>query len=395
MLRYTADTLASLVSGLGTGRDKAATTYYSLPTLSAGELVTMYRASWLARKIVTIPALDATRKWRAWQTDYPTIEAIEKEEKRLDVQRKVLAAKTKARLYGAAALYIGTGDQTPALPLIPERIGRGGIRFLNVMSQSDLNPGEIEGNPESPYYGTPGWYELRLRNSIAGEIVRIHPSRLALFVGEPIPDSESVPATTTGTNWGTGDSVLMSVFEAIRQADSVVANVASLVFEAKVDVVRIPDLMANLTEPGFASRLLERFSLASTAKGINGTLLLDKEEEYEVKSPAMNGLPELITRFLEIVSGAADIPVTRLLGQSPGGLNSTGEGDLRNYYDRVQAMQQLEIGPAISILDECLIRSRDRGARRVRSITPGRRSGRSARRNAPRSARSTPTRSTC
>ena len=185
-LRHTVDTLASLVSGLGTGRDKAATTYYSLPTLSAGELVTMYRASWLARKIVTIPALDATRKWRAWQTDYPTIEAIEKEEKRLDVQRKVLAAKTKARLYGASALYIGTGDLTPAMPLVPERIGKGGVRFLNVMAQSDLNPGDIEANPESPYYGTPAWYELRLRRSISGETVRIHPSRLALFVGEPI-----------------------------------------------------------------------------------------------------------------------------------------------------------------------------------------------------------------
>ena len=155
-LRHTVDTLASLVSGLGTGRDKAATTYYHLPMLSAGELVTMYRASWLARKIVTIPALDATRKWRAWQTDYPTIEAIEKEEKRLDVQRKVLAAKTKARLYGGAALYIGTGDLTPAMPLVPERIGKGGVRFLNVMAQSDLNPGDIEANPESPYYGTPG-----------------------------------------------------------------------------------------------------------------------------------------------------------------------------------------------------------------------------------------------
>ena len=109
--------------------------------------------------------------------------------------------------------------------------------------------------------------------------------------------------------------------------------------------------MANLTEPEFANRLLERFSLASTAKGINGTLLLDKEEEYEVKSPSLGNLSEVITRFLEIVSGAADIPVTRLLGQSPGGHpHSTGEGDLRNYYDRVQAMQELEIGPAISIL---------------------------------------------
>ena len=60
---------------------------------------------------------------------------------------------------------------------------------------------------------------------------------------------------------------------------------------------------------------------------------------------------------MTIVAGAADIPLTRLLGQSPGGLNASGEGDARNYYDRIRAMQELDIGPAMHILDECLIRS--------------------------------------
>jgi hypothetical protein len=60
---------------------------------------------------------------------------------------------------------------------------------------------------------------------------------------------------------------------------------------------------------------------------------------------------------LQIVSGAADIPATRLLGQSPAGMNATGESDLRNYYDRLSAMQELEMTPATALLDECLIRS--------------------------------------
>ncbi|GAJ90769.1 hypothetical protein RRH01S_01_02350 [Rhizobium rhizogenes NBRC 13257] len=61
--------------------------------------------------------------------------------------------------------------------------------------------------------------------------------------------------------------------------------------------------------------------------------------------------------FLQIVSGAADIPVTRLLGQSPAGLNATGDADMRNYHDRIQAIQELDFTPAMSRLDECLIRS--------------------------------------
>lgn len=351
-INYARDTLTSLVSGLGTGRDKSATTFYTLPAVDPATLSTMYRASWLARKIVTIPALDATRKWRNWQADYEVIEKIETTERRLDVQRKVLAAKIRARLFGFAALYIGTGLGKSWMPLDPERLGLDGIKFLNLLGRNDLQPGDIDRDPESEFYGTPAWYELQTRGATAVPL-RIHPSRLIVFVGEPVPDDEQLPALGTSGS----DSVLTSILEAIKQADSVTANTASLVYEAKIDVIRVPDLMASLTDPEYEGRLLNRFSLAATAKGINGTLLLDKEEEYEVKSPSFGTLPQLVMTFMEIVAGAADIPVTRLLGQSPSGLNSTGEGDMRNYYDRISSLQELELTPAMATFDECLIRS--------------------------------------
>jgi phage-related protein (TIGR01555 family) len=40
------------------------------------------------------------------------------------------------------------------------------------------------------------------------------------------------------------------------------------------------------------------------------------------------------------LSGSTGIPVTRLFGRSPSGLNATGENDLRNYYDLVEANQR-------------------------------------------------------
>ena len=52
--------------------------------------------------------------------------------------------------------------------------------------------------------------------------------------------------------------------------------------------------------------------------------------------------------LLQIVSGACDIPVTRFLGESPKGLNSTGESDLRNYYDMVAGYQNNTIKPLVS-----------------------------------------------
>lgn len=347
VVRYFSDKLVNLVANLGTERDKASSSIYAPTLLSEQELSNAYRGAWLPRKIVDIPPLDATRRWRGWQASKDQIEKLEVEEKRLDVRRKVKQAMTRARLFGGAAIYIGTGDRDTSVPLDPERIGKGGIKYLTVMSKRKLAPGDIEQDPQSDLFDRPKWYTL------TGSQIKVHPSRLILFIGAELPD----PELDVGVEYGWGDSVLQSILDTIKQSDSTMANVASLVFEAKVDVIKIPNFMQNLQDKEFTKQVLERLRLAAMAKGINGQVLLDADEEYESKSASFGSLPDIIDRFLQAVAGAADIPLTRLAGQSPAGMSSTGESDLRNYYDRIQAMQELDMRPALSTLDECLIRS--------------------------------------
>ncbi|WP_085028737.1 DUF1073 domain-containing protein [Ensifer aridi] len=350
IIAFVRDSLTNMVANLGTSRDKAAASFYSMPILSDEDLLNAYRGAWLPRKIVDIPAFDSMRAWRDWQAKKPQIEAIEAEEKRLNVKGKLLETRIKARLWGGAAMVIGTGEQDLTQPLDVERVGKGGLKYLTVMSRRQLTAGEIDRDPASEWYGKPKLYQIK---SAEGMQVDIHPSRLVIFNGNPPPDDELV--TTTYAGWG--DSVLLSVVDAIKQADGTASNIASLVFEAKVNVIRIPDFMQNLGDERYRAKILERYTLAATAKGINGDLLLDKEEEYEQKQASFATLPEVLMSFLQIVSGAADIPATRLLGQSPAGMNATGESDLRNYYDRLQAMQEVEMTPAMARLDECIIRS--------------------------------------
>ncbi|MEP9376190.1 phage portal protein [Aquabacter sp. CN5-332] len=343
------DGLQSFVSGLGTSRDKAATTFYGVPMWTDDQLVNAYRSSWIARKIVDVPALDSCRRWRSWQAEQDQIEAIEAEEKRLGLKAKTLEARIKARLFGGAALLIGTGDANPAEPLDPARIGKDGIKYLTVLTRRQLAAGDIETDPLSPLYGQPKFYQV----SGAAAQVTIHPSRLVRFIGAPHPDED----LAVGANKGWGESVLVAAMEAVKQVDGSAANVASLIFEASVDVIRIPDFMASLASPDYEARLLKRFGLAMTAKGINRALILDKEEEFEKKTVSFATLPDVMDRFMQLASGAADIPATRLLGQSPAGMSATGESDLRNYYDRISAGQELEMTPAMEPLDECIIRS--------------------------------------
>lgn len=347
VVRFLSDKLVNFVANLGTERDKAAGSFYAPVLLTDEQLLNAYRGAWFPRKVVDIPAKDATRRWRAWQASKVQIEKIEAEEKRLQVKARTMEALIKARLWGGAAIFIGTGDRDTSQPLEPDRLGKGGIKYLTVMSRRDLSATEQDRDVMSPNYGKPKAYRL------GGSAIEIHPSRLVIFTGADIPDQD----LASGNQFGWGDSVLQAVFEAIQQIDSTMANVASLIFEAKVDIIRIPDFMQGMQDPEYKKLLLERFRLAATAKGINGALLLDKLEEYESKSASFGTLPDIIDRFLQNGCGAADIPATRMLSQSPAGMNSTGEADLRNYYDRIQSSQELDITPAMSVLDECLVRS--------------------------------------
>lgn len=344
------DSLRSMVAGLGDPfRDKMATASYGLQYIDDYQLAAIYKSNWLGRKIVDIPAMDAVRKGRDWQAEQDQIEAIEAEQNRLGFWHKLLEVKVKARLWGGAGLFIGTGEQDLMQPLNFEGTKKGGIKYLTVLSRRDVTAGPIEQNVLSEFYGKPAYYEVTGNAAM----VRIHPSRLAVFIGAPHGDN----LLTFGVNEGWGDSIIEAVYSAMKNADATAANIASLVFEANVDVFRIPEFMNGLSDPDYRSRLLERFSLAATAKGINRALVLDKEEEYERKTISFATLPDVMQSFLQMAAGAADIPVTRLLGQSPAGMSATGESDMNNYYDRVSSIQTLEVTPALYRLDECLIRS--------------------------------------
>jgi len=346
------DGLQSMVAELGTARDKATSVKYVTIEYSDQELVLAYRNSWLARKIVDIPALDTFRAWRGWQAGEDQIEAIEETEKRLGVQAKVMRAFKLARLFGSCYLYFDLGDD-PTKPVAPERIKRDGLRFLTVLTHRQLMPGQVEDDPISDQFGKPMWYTVVGSKSAN---LRLHPTRIIAFHGAERPEEDYYFGGITGRQ---GESILPPVMQAIQQFDATAANIASLVFEAKIDVISVKGLTTHIAgNPAEERKMLERYRLAATAKSNNGMLILDGDgEEYSQKTYAFNALPDIMDRFAQNSAGGADIPMTRLFGQSPGGMNATGDSDLRNYYDRISSNQQLDVRPALEIFDECLIRS--------------------------------------
>lgn len=354
LLTRVADSITNLVSGMGLiQRDKAASTAYSLNPLTDLELEEAYRSGWLPRKIIDIPAKDATREWRSWHATEPQIEALEAEEKRLGLQRAVRDALLRARLLGGAAIYFSVKGQSidPSQPIVPERVGKGGLEYLAVIGRDQLTADELQSDPRLPFYGRPKSYQM-----VKQPGVFIHPSRIVRLLGAPLPNEFSAGAAVAGYQ-GWGDSVLQSVLTECKRTNAAGANVESMLFEAKQDIYRIPDFMQMVGHPEYREKIMQRMQLQAITKGIHGMAIMDKEEEFETKQLTFGGIPDVMDRFMQMVAGAADIPLTRLFGVAAKGLTNGGETDSRNYYDSVRELQTLTVGPEMAILDECLIRS--------------------------------------
>jgi phage-related protein (TIGR01555 family) len=358
VLARISDGLRNVASGLGVGgQDKQASATYSLEVRTQQEIEACYRGTWLGRKIHDIPPGDMTREWRSWQATDDQIEAIEKEEKRLLLQRKTRRALVLARLYGGSALVLGLPGQpeTPA----PERIGRGQLRYAHVMPRHQLTLGDQVRDVRDPLFGGPAYFELNFVDGTSQQ--RIHPSRVIPFIGNELPDA----AMSGGAySWFWGDPLLQSVFDALAAHDTTTGGIASLLNEAKTDIVHIPHLMDELASAEYEQRLIGRIQVAAFIKSLTNVLLLDggdgsegAGERWEQRQVTFEGLPDVQRAMFQLVSGAADIPATRLIGQSPTGLNATGDSDTRNYYDMLASLQESDLTPTLAALDEWLIMS--------------------------------------
>lgn len=361
-MRRFADGLANLFSRLGTGADRNTQSFYTVPVVSQPQAENAYRSSWLARKIHDLPPFEMTREGRDWQATKEQIEALETLEQRVNLWPKIRQALTVARLHGGSALIAGVragGSADTSLPLDVSRVGKDGLRYLFVASKFQLSaPFGMELDPESDFFGQPAMYELR---GARGNVLRIHPSRVFPFHGAPLPPG-MLSMSAIDAFWG--DPLLVSIKSAIDNSETSQAAVATLLHEMKQDVISIPGLTEQISTEESEGLLAGRIEAIERFKSMFNALLLDGgdedgngKEEWETRQLSFAQHPELLRQFLAIVAGASDIPVTRILGESPGGLNSTGKGEQDDFDRMIGSKQGAEIKPNLLRLDEILIRS--------------------------------------
>lgn len=331
----------NFLSGQGGPQDKTQQTIFNdFPILIDDDLTRLWYGDGIGKKIVSAPADDMTKNWIKIVNDNDN--KIMKELMKLKSKSKVNLSTKWMRLYGGSVIVMGIrdgGKLTKPVKGWPNNINIKGIDWLQVYSAHDvwdINQTDIITKSLDPLFGDIEFF--RIKNK-ANRTFTVHRSRCLVFHGEPSPGRiDSIGFDNV--YWGI--SALQSVFENLRTFGGVTQGIANILYEFIIGKYTIENLEELLAEKN-AAGLYRRMNIIDRSKSVIHAVLLGPNEKYERDTANVSGLADLMDKFMIILSAVTEIPATRLWGQSPKGENATGESDLTNYYDFIEAKQETQI----------------------------------------------------
>lgn len=345
---------ANPVTGAGGGRDKSHQGYFYPSWFTPQYLETLYLESGAVRKFIDIPVDDLFVRWRTFTADDPDTPALmEQGERETNLVVSLGNAMKAGRLYGTGMLVPMTREAPLNTPLNVDAVRPGDLTHFLVFHRYQCHSAIMDYDPFSPGYGRPLYYRFSLRH---GGSLDVHPSRVLRFDGIS-------PLTPNGfasyqQDWGL--TALHGVLTSIMQAAGASSDITQMVTEANLKVMKIHRLETLVgdqpeNDPD-ALPLKARHEMNLSNIGAFNMLYIDKEDDFLRIATAFTGLPELLDRYERQMARDADIPATRFSGQSPIGMNATGESDMVNYAMRVAEQQKRDLTTPLVTLDAILSR---------------------------------------
>lgn len=353
-------------TGLGSSRDKAmASAFYAAPRLSDQTLENLYEGDDMAARIVDAPIDDALRQGIGIKiaadegedadiTDQKQLEAdIMGALDELNAVEKIGEAAAWGRLYGGGTVWPLTDDPGAVdQPLILESVRK--INSLFVLDKRDIYPAKWDSDPKSLTFGEPLLFQVVQSSAINGKaapVTMVHASRLITFGG--IRTSWRKKIENSG--WST--SVLQRVYDALQMFHTGWQSTGHLLTDASQGVYKLEGLI-NMLASGEKDALQTRMQVVDMGRSVVRAIMLDAEKEsYERIATSFAGIPDVLKQFELRLAAAAGMPLTVLMGQSPAGMNATGESDRGLWDDKVKAVQTFNLKPRIERLVSILMHS--------------------------------------
>jgi len=342
-MRPAKDAFSNPAARLGFGTmDLTQATDYPLTRLTQNyELLTsLYRDNWIVQNIVTTIPDDIIRKWFDIKSSIAPeyIDKFNRLQRVTHIREKIAAGMYWGRLYGGAVgVIMIKGQDDLSEPLDLEIVMPDSFLGLMILDRwTGVYPGgELVTDPGDPDFGLPNYYTIR--DEERGYMVaNVHHSRVIRFIGRELPWLEQV----TEQYWG--ESEIEAIYQEIVKRDNVAANIAGLTFRANLDYMEADglDQLLGTANVEMQRRFWNTMAAQSIMESNFGMRIINKGEAIHNRQYTFTGLPDVYDRVMMDVAGAARTPVTKLFGRSPAGMNSTGESDMKNYYDYIDSVRE-------------------------------------------------------
>jgi phage-related protein (TIGR01555 family) len=367
------DAWENTLTGFGTARDK--TTYGRFAPgllLGEGELSVLYAEDDVAARIVDVVADEMLRESFEVDLGNPALNnEIADQCEALQLDAKLADAIRWGRLYGGGALILGANDgRSAASPLVPEKAK--GLSYVYVLDRRFLTPFTWYSEAGHPRLGQPETYMVSTPHAWSSEpIAVVHESRLVLFGGA------TTDIQTRVANLGWDSSVLQRPWETMRAFSTVFKAVETLVVDGTQTVFKVSGLAeAILQDQSGQDFLRKRLELIEMSRSVMRAIAIDAGgsddgepgEDFTRQQVSMTDYPAVMQQFQLRLAAAARMPVTILMGQSPAGMNATGESDFRWFYDGIRSDQTRRLAPKIRRIVRVMLATKQYNESQARSI---------------------------
>lgn len=319
------------------------------------QLEAMYRTSGLIRKAIDCVADDMTREGIdiAGELDPDDQRQLTQAFDRLGIWEALSDTLRWGSLYGGAIGVLLIDGQDMATPLNLDSIRLGQFKGVLAMDRWQLNPAINEFITDfGPDLGKPAYYDVMIDGSpLQGR--RIHHTRVVRQGGARIPYRQS------WTEQGWDASNIEVWWDRIIALDSTTMGAAQLVHKAHLRMLKVKGLRAIMAGPPEAKQgLYRQTEFMRVAQTIEGLTIVDGDDDFQTYSYAFSGLDNILGSMKEDFAAVVDIPMVRLFGQSPGGLNSTGDTDMELYNTgKIKQGQERKLRSGLTLILQVLHRS--------------------------------------
>lgn len=356
----------NIFTGLGVvGKDKRLGSSFCASPITQEEADQVWRGDDIAARIVEIIPDEMLRqgfetcvqKGKDGQEAKDVGEAIDAEHRRLNTVEHVRRALYFSRAFGGGGILLGVDDgMSLDKPLIPERVKS--FKFMNVFSPRELIAQTYYSDPLQARFGEVATYRLMPINVPPGSVITgfplVHESRIIRFDGNFTTRATSLRNTQPG--WD--DSIFVRVLQVINDFQMGYQGSALLMTDFSTPVLKIKGL-AKLLAAADSKAMAERARALEITRSIARVSIMDADEEYKRESTPVTGLPDLLEKVALRLAAATGIPVSLLMGQSPAGLNATGDADVRWFYDNVAAFRERKARPGFKQITQMIMLAKD------------------------------------